>query len=93
MKKLNVKVQNMTSSQGNDVANQYEIFTPIGKMFQSYTTVVVFIEAKTGKIFLDKLNWDCSRTTGKYRNMFLRETKKETQKKIDTGEYTLRDLN
>ena len=93
MKKLNVKVQNMISSQGNDVANQFEIFTPIGKMFQSYTTVVVFIEAKTGKIFLDKLNWDCSTTTGKYRNMFLRETKKETQKKIDTGEYTLKDLN
>jgi len=93
MNELKIKVQNMTNSQGNDVPNQFEIFTPTGKMFQSYTTVIVFKETKTGKIYLDEINWDCSKTTGKYRNMFLRETKKETQQKIDTGEYILKNLN
>jgi hypothetical protein len=40
-----------------------------------------------------KINWDYSVTTGKYRNIFLEETKKETQKKIDQGIYILTDLN
>ena len=46
-----------------------------------------------GQILLDQGMWDCSRTTGKYRNQFLGETKKETQAKIDSGEYVLADLN
>ena len=46
-----------------------------------------------GQILLDKNKWDYSRTTGKYRNRFLNETKKETQAKIDSGEYVLTDLN
>jgi len=46
-----------------------------------------------GQILLDKNKWECSKTTGKYRNQFLGETKKETQAKIDSGEYILIDLN
>ena len=42
---------------------------------------------------LDRDKWDYSKTTGKYRNQFLGETKKETQAKIDSGEYILTDLN
>lgn len=30
---------------------------------------------------------------GKYRNIFLRETKKETEAKIKSGEYELVNLN
>ena len=45
------------------------------------------------RIFLDKNFWDYSVTTGKYRNIFLNETKKETQKKIDNGTYILTNLN
>ena len=43
--------------------------------------------------YLDKNKWDYSTTTGKYRNQFLGETKKETEKKIESGEYALVDLN
>ena len=43
--------------------------------------------------YLDKTYWDYSTTTGKYRNQFLGETKKETEKKIKSGEYALVDLN
>lgn len=45
------------------------------------------------KIELDSNTWDYSRTTGTYRNIFLGETKAETQKKIDSGEYILTNLN
>ena len=42
------------------------------------------------KVHLDKNKWDYSNT---YRNQFLGESKAETQKKIDSGEYILTDLN
>jgi len=45
------------------------------------------------KTQLDRNKWDYSVTTGRYRNQFLGETKAETQKKIDSGEYELVDLN
>jgi len=32
-------------------------------------------------------------STGKYRNIFLNETKKETEKKIKDGTYVLTNLN
>lgn len=44
-------------------------------------------------IYLDREMWDYSTTTGKYRNQFLGETKRETEKKIKSGEYVLTDLN
>jgi hypothetical protein len=47
----------------------------------------VFVE------FLDKDSWDYSRTTGKYRNLFLEESKAETESKIKKGIYKLVGLN
>lgn len=73
------------------VNNQFEIFTDKGRVFQSYNSIIA---AKIGgKVYLDESKWDYSTTTGKYRNQFLRETKKETEKKIKSGEYILTDLN
>lgn len=104
-----MKVQNMTSSRGNTVPNQfiingYENFgdadnlpmqTVQVEFFQSYQTVIVkkqyFHDGM--QVTLDADAWDYSVTTSKYRNQFLNETKKETQAKIDSGEYTLADLN
>ena len=99
-----MKVQNMTSSKGNSVANQF-ILTDEGRgalgnfttrrSFQSYNSVIATItqwpDSTTTE--LDRDTWDYSVTTGKYRNQFLGETKAETQKKIDSGEYILADLN
>jgi hypothetical protein len=85
------KVQNMVSSNGNDIPNQYEIYTNDAKIFQSYSSVIAV--KTSGRIILDKNKWDYSTTTGKYRNMFLGETKKETQRKIDSGIYKLANLN
>ena len=87
-----MKVYNMTSHNGNKVANQFEIYDKKGIYFQSYNSIIVFINNK-GQIYLDKYYWDYSRTTGKYRNMFLGETRIETEKKIKSKEYKLKNLN
>ena len=89
----NVKVENFKSVRsGRKVANQFRIFTDKGCYFQSYNTVIAF-KPFSGKIQLDANSWDYSVTTGKYRNEFLREKKKETEAKIKSGEYELVDLN
>jgi hypothetical protein len=74
------------------VKNQFLIHSDNGTYFQSYRTIIAF-KAFSGKIKLDKNAWDYSRTTGKYRNLFLGEDKKETEKKIKSGIYELTNLN
>ena len=90
-----MKVQNMTNSNGNKVANQFIIFDSEFTAFQSYNSIIVKTVFEDGKrvVYLDENTWDYSRTTGKYRNLFLGETKKETEKKIASGEYKLANLN
>lgn len=75
------------------VKNQFEIRTNEGIYFQSYNSIIVFKPFCGGKIKLDSKYWDYSKTTGKYRNQFLNETKKETEQKIKEGIYELVDLN
>ena len=99
-----MKVKNMTNSNGNKVIDQFiikgmstgQFFDGIkhasGSMFQSYDFSIAFKDF-TGKVYLDKSKWDYSNTTGKYRNIFLEEDKRTTQKKINSGEYILTDLN
>jgi hypothetical protein len=88
-----VTVSNMTSTRsGREVANQFVIRTEDGRYFQSYASTIVFIDNR-GQVFLDPTYWDYSVTTGKYRNEFLREGKRETQRKIDAGIYQLKNLN
>ena len=85
------KVQNMTSNKGNKIANQFVIYTDNGSIFQSYNSTIV--KRDSGKTYLDVNKWDYSTTTGKYRNIFLNEKKKDTENKIKSGEYILTDLN
>ena len=89
---MKVKVYNMTSPNGNKVANQFEIYTDEGKYFQSYRSIIAFKDNK-GQVFLDDYYWDYSRTTSKYRNMFLNEGVNDTREKIKSGEYKLKNLN
>ena len=87
-----LEVEQMQSARGNYIANQFKIYTNEGKYFQSYASIIVFIPTG-GKIQLDEKYWNYSRTTGKYRNLFLGEDRKETEKNIKNGEYILTDLN
>ena len=90
--KNKVKVSNMMSNNGNFVPNQFKIRANEGMYFQSYDSMIAFVD-NNGKVFLDENDWDYSRTTGKYRNIFLGENMSETRKKIKTGDYELIDLN
>ena len=88
-----MKVYNMTSSRGNKIANQFEIYDKKGSYFQSYNSIIVFINNK-GQVFLDEYYWDYSVTTGKYRNQFLGDYGiEETREKLASGEYKLKNLN
>ena len=89
---MNISVRNMTSSKGNLVPNQFVIRTSNARIFQSYSSTIAKI-LNSGKVFLDEYYWDYSRTTGKYRNQFLNENMADTRKKINNGEYILKDLN
>ncbi len=103
---LEVRVKNMTSHNGNKIPNQFIIETDIDPLsghcteyFQSYNTIIAKREPPTfmskihnGKVTLDP-KWDYSKTTGKYRNIFLDENKKQTQQKIDSSIYVVCDLN
>lgn len=82
-----IKVENMKSDRSwREVPNQFVITTDKGCYFKSYSTVIAFNERGTGKVTLSE-KWDYSKTTGKYRNQFLGESKAGTQKKIDSGKY------
>ena len=85
-------VENMRSPRGNQVPNQFIIWSDEGKYFQSYRTTIAFID-NNNNVFLDRDSWDYSRTTGKYRNLFLCENRKLTEEKIKSGEYKLKNLN
>lgn len=64
------------------------------KYFQSYDSIIVKkVYGGRLDVYLDRKYWNYSVTTSKYRNQFLGETTKETQAKIDSGEYVLCDLN
>lgn len=96
MNNQKIKVKNMVSpSSGKEVANQFIIEVGTRDYFQSYNSIIAYIERDYNKreIVLDEYYWDYSVTTGKYRNQFLRETKKETEKKIKDGTYKLANLN
>ena len=96
-----MNVQNMTSSNGNKVANQFIVTDEnTNQYFQSYNSMIVKKDyqsenpqAEFVKIYLDKKYWNFSNTTSKYRNKFLNETTKQTMAKIKSGEYKLVDLN
>jgi len=91
---MKTTVHNMVSTNGNRIANQFIIETPDGIFFQSYNSIICFEpKDRTQKTKLDKKYWNFSKTTGKYRNIFLGETKAETQAKINAGVYELVNLN
>jgi len=95
-----MKVENIKSNNGNKIANQFIINDDNGNtFFQSYSSVIVKIDKNYDKafshnqVFLDQKYWNYSNTTGKYRNIFLNETIKDTRAKIKNGTYILTDLN
>ena len=88
-----MKVSNMVSSKGNKIANQFIVDEGNYEIFQSYDSVIAKKYYSPMKIELDADKWDYSKTTSKYRNIFLGEDKKTTERKIKDGTYKLVNLN
>tara|TARA_Y100000401_G_scaffold78995_1_gene64553 strand:- start:985 stop:1260 length:276 start_codon:yes stop_codon:yes gene_type:complete len=88
-----MKVQNMTSNNGNKIANQFIIYDGDKTYFQSYNSIIVMKDNLNNKIYLDSTFWNYSNTTAKYRNKFLNEKINNTRKKLREGVYILTDLN
>jgi hypothetical protein len=91
-----VKVSNMINSNGNQVVNQYiirgvEVDGKVYTAFQSYDKIIA--TKSGGQITLDEYYWNYSKTTGRYRNIFLNEGMADTKRKIEEGIYKLEDLN
>jgi hypothetical protein len=90
-----MKISNFTNSKGNKVANQFIINDSEFTLFQSYDSVIIKTTFEDGKrvVYLDSYYWDYSKTTSKYRNLFLGENKKATELKIKNNIYKLTNLN
>ena len=78
-----LKVKNVNNN-GREVPNQFEIFYKENnknyKIFQSYERMIVKWENST--IIEVGVDWDYSRTTGLYRNILTKTTKKEFEKML-----------
>lgn len=83
----------MKPSNWNDIANQFIIETGDSYIFQSYNNIIAIKSKNTWSVTLDERYWNYSNTTWKYRNIFLGENKKETDKNIKDGFYILTNLN
>ena len=90
-----IKARNIISDKGNPITNQIIISDEKKdtETFQSYNSIIAIKEYMPLKITLDDYYWNYSRTTSKYRNMFLNETTEETKRKIKDGTYKLANLN
>lgn len=90
-----MKVRNMTGNSGREVPNQFIITDNGVEYFQSYNSIIVMKRQTPThtEVTLDEYYWNYSKTTGKYRNLFLGEDKKTTEAKIKSGEYKLANLN
>ena len=83
---INTILNNMVTVKNYEGAlNQFLIIGDGYTLLQSYSSPVAMLTIE-GEVYIFP-EWDFSKTTGKYRNLFLNETKKETQKKINSGEY------
>lgn len=82
----------MVNSNGNAVKNQLIIIEDDGSVvFQSYKTRIVRI-AKDGTTTLDPEH-NCTKTTTRYRNMFLKQTSAQVSACIKDGTYKIEELN
>ena len=87
-----MKVSNMISNSGNKIANQFEILTDTARFFQSYNSIIAKVDYDNN-ITLDSHYWNYSKTTSKYRNMFLNMSTDDIKKDIKLGKIRLDNLN
>lgn len=78
-----MKIENMKSTKGNKVANQFIIEFGKFTVFQSYSTLIAVYEHENDTLYLDEKKY--SVTTSKYTNMFINEYQPLTISKVDNN--------
>lgn len=71
--------------------NQFIIMISNVEYFQSYQSTIGM--KGNGYTFLDETYWNYSKQTSKYRSSWLNESTRDTQTKINSGKYILKNLN
>jgi hypothetical protein len=82
------KIRQMITPKGYYTPNQKVVTFPGTsiRIFISYESIIVI--EKDDKVYLGP-DWNYSRTTDRYRNIFLDENKVETEEKLNNGTYIL----
>ena len=88
-----MNIENMTNENGNKVKNQFIIKEASGNVFFKSYDVLIVQKCINGRLLLDKKYWDFSKTTRKYRNLFLGMDSETVKKKIANGDIELVSLN
>lgn len=71
--------------------NKYQYTISSGFLFQSYESLVCFIDY-AGRMFIDERYYKYSKTTSKYLSIFLKRTSKEIEKEIKEGKIRLCEI-
>ena len=78
-----MKIENMKSTKGNKVANQFIIKFNNYTAFQSYSTLIAVYSHENDTLYLDEKKY--SVTTSKYTNMFIEQYQPLTISKVDNN--------
>ena len=84
------KIRNMETPNGNTAPNQFIIEDGEKVIFQSYNSIIA-VDFR-GTVYLDSYYHNYSRTTVKYRNIFLGCNSDQVADRIKSGKYKLIDL-
>lgn len=86
-----MRVENLTSSNGNYVPNQFNIEDKDKSYFQSYETIIAMRDSKG--IVIDSNAWNYSVTTSKYLRKWLGMDKKECMRLVAEKRIRVANLN
>lgn len=78
-----MKIENMKSTRGNKVPNQFIIEYGNFIAFQSYSTLIAVYDSKNDTMYQDVDYY--SRTTSKYLNLFINEYQPLTISKVENS--------
>lgn len=78
-----MKIENMKSTKGNKVANQFIIEFGNYTAFQSYSTLIAVYDHENDTLYLDEKKY--SVTTSKYTNIFIKQCQPLTISKVDNN--------
>jgi len=78
-----MKIENMTSTRGNKVANQFILEYGNYTAFQSYSTLIAVYDHKNDTLYQDENFY--SHTTSKYLNLFIEQYQPLTISKVDNN--------